>query len=493
MKADVCLVSPAGRSNEPRLPLGLMYIAACLEKEAIKTEIVDIKISPYIKISNELKRKIGEDIIGRIIKKEPSIIGITCLVTEVNEVLDICRKVKQKLKNTTTVVGGIHPTMYPEDFLYENSPVDYVVIGEGEYTTCDLVKAIKSGGKIEDIAGIAIFDGKKLHRTKQRPVIENLDEIPFPAYEKVDMKYYTRPSIYAIRTMLLSTLHIFTSRGCPYQCTFCVNKNLAKIMNSEKSVRSRNVNNVVDEIEYLARRYMIDGFYIYDDTFALTKDYVFEFCGELSKRNLGLIWAAETRVNLMSKKIIKTMRDAGCVQLDFGVESGSQDVLDKVKKGIKISDVKNIFSACHDLGVRTYANFMFNTPGETEDDIKKTNNLAKDIDADGYNFGITTPYPGTDLYEDVKPRLTANEYQLFSMAKKTLIDPRFKLAKHDLSLETLVENADISYNSLWKRTSFILNKQYIMRILNSAKKKEYILELLSLTNLLMNKVSKRFL
>lgn len=493
MKTDVCLVSPAGRSNEPRLPLGLMYIAACLEKELITTEIVDVKISPYTKISDELKRKIDEDMLGRIIQKEPGIVGITCLVTEVSEVLDICRKVKQQRNNTKTVVGGIHPTMYPEDFLYKDSPVDYVVIGEGEYTTCDLAKAIKSGSRIEDVAGIAIFDGEKVHRTRQRSVIENLDEIPFPAYEKVDMDYYTRPSIYAIRTMLLSTVHVFTSRGCPYQCTFCVNKNLARIMDSKKSVRSRSVKNVLDEIEYLAKRYMIDGFYIYDDTFALTKDYVFEFCEELSKRSLGLIWAAETRVNLMSKEIIKTMRDAGCVQLDFGVESGSQDVLDRVKKGIKILDVKSIFRLCRDLGMRTYANFMFNTPGETESDVKKTKELARDIDADGYNFGITTPYPGTDLYDDVRPRLTVAEYQLFSMARKTLIDPRFKLAKHDLNLEKLVENSDTSFNSLWKRMSFVVNKRYMLRLLNSAKKKEYILELVLLGKLLINKASKRFL
>ena len=492
MKTDVCLVSPAGRANEPRLPLGLMYIAACLEREMLITEIVDVKISPYKKISDELKQKIDEEIIAKIIKIEPAIVGITCLVTEVNEVLDICREVKRKLKDTKTVVGGIHPTMYPEDFLYENSPVDYVVLGEGEYTTCDLVKAIQSGSSIEDVAGIALFDGKKLHRTKQRSVIKNLDEIPFPAYEKVDMEYYTKPSIYAIRTMLLSTLHIFTSRGCPYQCTFCVNKNLAEIMNSKTSVRSRSVKNVIDEIEYLARRYKIDGFYIYDDTFALKKDYVDEFCRELLARKLGLIWAAETRVNLISKEMIKTMSDAGCVQLDFGVESGSQQILDRIKKGIKISDIKNIFRVCRELGVRTFANFMFNTPGETEDDVKKTYALAREIKAHNYNFGITTPFPGTDLYDNVRPRLTVAEYHLFATAKNTLADPRFKLAKHDLNLEKLAKNANVICNSVWKRMSFVFDAAYMARVMKSSRKMEYVLAIFSLIGLALNRVRKGF-
>lgn len=464
-----------------------MYIAASLEKAGIQTEIIDVKSYYHESMSEEAKQKVVKRILDNVAEIKPVLVGITCLVTEVKEVLDLSNRIKKIVEDTRVAVGGIHPTMYPAEFLYKNSPVDYVVIGEGEQTVPELARAVKGKGDPKDILGIAWLDNGRVCGTAPRSAIENLDELPFPQYSKVDAEYYFRPNIHGIRPMLLSTAFIFTSRGCPYRCTFCVNKNVQAIMGSTKLVRSRGVKNVVNEIECLAKEYLIDGFYIWDDTFCLKENYVLEFCKELSNRNLDLIWAAETRVNLVSEDMIQAMRDAGCVQIDFGVESGSEEVLARIKKGITVGQVKNAFHICHNVGMRTFANFMFNTPGETEDDVNKTLCLAREIRADSYNFALTTPFPGTDLYNEIEPKLTVDEYSLLKEAKGTITDPRFKLAKHRLDLSKLVNDANPSFNTLRKRISFVLNRKYFGRMLRSKRKRGYAFALLDLSSVFIRR------
>jgi radical SAM superfamily enzyme YgiQ (UPF0313 family) len=479
MGADVYLISPASRANEPTLPFGLLYVGSYLAKYGgMKTEIVDLKTSPFRSLSDVTRHRLESMILEKVGWAKPGLVGITCLVTEVKEVLGLSASIKRLVPDTVIVVGGIHPSMYPEDLLHDGSPVDYVVIGEGEETFTELARAISSGNGVQDVRGIAWFDGQGVCRTPLRPAIEDLDTIPFPLYEQIDADYYFRPGIRIIRNMLLSKAQIFTSRGCPAHCTFCVNKNLHRILGSRKPFRQRSVKNVVDEIEYLAREYAVDGFYLCDDAFCIRKQFTFDFCAELIRRNLGLIWATETKVNLVSREMIQAMRDAGCVQLDFGVESGSPEVLKRMKKGITLEQVRNAFRWCHELGVRPMANFMFNTPGETEDDVQKTLALAREIDACYYNFNLMTPFPGTDIYEEVQPKLTVDEYDLFIGAYTTLTDPRFKFAHHDLDLDKLVWKAHVSFNSLWRRASFLFNGAYLKQVLKSRRRWEYLSTLL---------------
>lgn len=482
MGADVCLISPASRSNSSSVPFGLLYVGSYLQKYGgMKTEIIDLKTifyHPFNSLPEVTRHGLERKILERVGRIKPSLVGITCLVTEVKEVLGLSADIKRLVPDTVIVVGGIHPTMYPEDLLNDGSPVDYIVIGEGEKTFTELYRTLSNGHSAQDIPGVAWFNGQQVCRTPPLSSIEDLDTIPFPMYDKINTDYYFRPGINTIRNMFLSSAKILTSRGCLSQCTFCVNKNLHWLMGSSKPFRQRSVENVVDEIEYLARRYAIDGFYLCDDAFCIRKEFTFDFCIELTRRNLGLIWATETRVNLVSREVIKAMRDAGCVQLDFGVESGSQKVLNRMKKSITIEQVRNAFRWCHELGVRPMANFMFNTTGETEDDVQKTLALAREIDACFYSYGLMTPFPGTDIYEEVEPKLTVDEYGLFSEAYNTLTDPRFKFAQHDLDLAKLVWKANVSFNSLWRRASFLFNGVYWMQVFKSKKKWEYLSTLL---------------
>lgn len=488
MSIDVCLISPPSRANETMLPFGLLYISSYLQKYGgMKTEIIDIKASQYlsqqeevrkIKDINANKQRLKSMIVERVRQAKPALVGITCLVTEVKDVLGLSADIRRIVPDTVIVVGGIHPSMYPEELLFDDSPVDYVVLGEGEETLTELASAIINKQIIQDVLGIAWFDAHGFNKTAPRPAIKNLDKIPYPTYDQIDTGYYFRPGINIIRNMFISTASIITSRGCPASCTFCVNKNLQKIMGSGRGFRQRSVEKVVDEIEYLAERYAVDGFYIWDDAFCMRKKYTFDFCEELLKRNLGLIWATETRVNLVTYEMIQAMKDAGCIQIDFGVESGSQEILKKLKKGITVEQVRNAFHWCHKIGVRPMANFMLNTPGETEDDLNKTFALAREIDACYYSMALMTPFPGTDIYELVQPKLTVDEYDLLPINYRRISDQRFKFARHDLDLEEIRYKSVVSFNSFRKRTSFLFNMAYLKRILKSRKKIEYVLALL---------------
>lgn len=478
MSIDVCLISPPSRANSLSMPFGLLYISSYLQKYGgVKSEIVDIKTTLFRPLSDITRHRLKDMILERVVQIRPALVGITCLVTEVKEVLDLCADIKNLEKDTVTVVGGIHPTMYTDDLLYNGSHVDYVVIGEGEETFTELVNVIRKGHGVQDVRGIAWFDGQKVCKTSPRPLIKDLDTIPTPLYNQIDTDYYFCPSINIIRNMFLSTAQIFTSRGCPSRCTFCVNKNLSRIMGYGKPFRQRSVKNVVDEIEYLADRYAIDGFYLCDDAFCIRKQFTYDFCAELTGRNLKLIWATETKVNLVSREMIRVMKEAGCVQLDFGVESGSSEVLKRMKKDITLEQVRNAFRWCHELGIRPLANFMLNTPGETEDDVQKTLDLAREIDACYYSFGLMTPFPGTDIYEEVKPKLTIDEYALLSGAYYAVVDPRFKFAQHDLNLDKQVWKAHISFNPLWRRASFLFNRAYLKQVFKSRIKWKYFVTL----------------
>lgn len=478
MSIDVCLISPPSRANSLSMPFGLLYISSYLQKYGgIKSEIIDFKTALLHPLSDITRHKLKNMILERVVRTRPALAGITCLVTEVKEVLGLCATIKKLAKDTVTVVGGIHPSMYPDDLLHEGSPVDYVVMGEGEETFTELVNAIGKGYGIQDVHSIAWFNGQKVCKTLPRSPINDMDTIPYPLYDQIDTDYYFCPSINIIRNMFLSTAQIFTSRGCPSRCTFCVNKNLNRIMDYGKPFRQRSVNNVVDEIEYLANRYAVDGFYICDDAFCIRKQFTFDFCAELTRRNLKLIWATETKVNLVSRDMIQVMKEAGCVQLDFGVESGSSEVLKRMKKDITIEQVRNAFSWCHEIGIRPLANFMFNTAGETEDDVQKTLSLAREIDACYYSFNLMIPFPGTDIYEDVQPKLTIDEYDLLANTYNTLSDQRFKFARHDINLDKLVWKAHVSFNSLWRRASFLFNRAYLKQVFRSRIKWKYFVTL----------------
>lgn len=428
-EAAVLFVSLPSRANSPTLPISYIYLAAWLEKQGIASEIVDIK---NVKRPGGMPIFDNQEILAKVLSaiesKKPKYVGFTCFTSDFSSVIKIGKFIKKKI-DAKIIVGGVHPTLKPEDFFLEGSPVDIAVIGEGERTLSELIEHDIKGLDLDDVPGIMYRKGQDVIRTIDRPHMEDLGCLPLPAYHKIDMNFYALPQQSLVRMLFLSGVRIFTARGCPYLCTFCANR--------AQKVRYRPVASVIKELAFLKDTYGIDGFYINDDTFCIDRKRTFEFTDALLQNKLeDMVWGIETRVNLLDEEMVARLKSAGCIQIDLGVESGSQAMLDRVKKGIKVEDAVEAFKICRRNRMRTFACFMVNLPGETKRDIDQSVKLMKKIKSTLYGINITIPHIGTKIYEDyVKPKLKFDEYDkfIFDNSFIPLEDKRFRLTDHNLN------------------------------------------------------------
>jgi len=457
-----------------------MYISSYLTSNNVENIIIDIK-------GNEAADLLTAKIIDKVLKCKPDFVGISCLTTDVKSVFNIANMIKNRLSDTNIVLGGIHPTLFPEEML-KNRDIDFVVMGEGEKTLNELVHAVDNN-EISKVDGIAYRENEKTVINGSRAMIDNLDELPRPAFAKVDMNFYLQPNLHLIRGIPIKGFYIFTSRGCPYRCRFCVNKNIFG-----RRIRYRNPSEVVDEIEYLYNRYRIDGFYLYDDTFGVKKSHAVEFCNELIKRRLPLIWGCETRVNLVNEDLLVKLKRAGCVQLDFGIETGSERLLKLLQKDITTDEVRRAIKLCKKYGIRVFSNFMVNLPTETLEDVDTTISFADEIKSDISIFNITCPFPGTDIQTYLKEPISVDDYPLMSsMASYSryidFIEAKCKLSAHSISITELLKRIQVFFPTprdmmlkpniryavnFLRYFNFLINPAYIRSMIKSRSKTDYL-------------------
>lgn len=474
---DICLISPPSRAyNHYRPPLALMLISSYLSKNGVDTRIIDFKSDT----GDETDRKrIISGILEKVRECSPLIVGLPCYTPEYKEIMDLAKLIKSSNPSLKIAVGGVHATIKPGEFFFEGSPVDFVVIGEGEYTLLELVKSVKERSDPSNVRGIAFYDRSldKYVQTEGRPLIHNLDEMPFPDYSKVDMKYYTTPNPYNVRGMLLSSFYILVGRGCPSQCTFCVSAQLRKIMSPGKSLRCRSAKNVVDEIELLKNMYKIDGFYFIDDNFTLLPKLVEAICDEILARRLSLMWACSSRINTLSKDLLLKMQKAGCFQIDLGVETGSEAVLKRLRKGITVKQIKEVFRLCHKIGMRTFCNILINIPDETKEELMETLRLLDEIRPSVTSFNIFIPFLGTEIYDNSGLNLMPSDYNYLSMPPRELVkDKRFRFAKHDIDFSKFYSQNHKKYNSPYVFLPSYFSKPYLKQLIKSKRKKDYIFQ-----------------
>lgn len=418
------------------VPVHFLNMSAFLTSHGIENDIVEIKELSHIK--RESIDYYDELLIEKLRKGKYKYVGLSSYTTDYNCTISLIGKIKEALPDVKVILGGVHVTLMPRDPFMSNAPVDIVVIGEGEFPLLDILKNEKP---LEEIESVCFLKNDKVVVNKYRPLAPDMSHIPVPAYDKIDMEFYLYPSNFGIRFMTVSSVHIFTGFGCPFNCTFCASASLYKAQGSHKIVRHKNMEQVFDEINFLRSNYGLEALYVQDDTFTLKKQRVYEFCDRLIKEKINMLWAAETRVNLIDEALVKKMKEAGCCQLDFGVESATQEALDRMKKGVTIEDTHKAFEICGKYGMRTGANIMLNTPDETVDDINILREFLKKLKASVYYLALTVPFLGTEIYEKyVNPKLKLEEYKLFEnpYLYGTIIDRRFKLAKHNLPLESIL-------------------------------------------------------
>ncbi len=381
------MINPRLRAWSPNIwvPLGLTYIAAVLEKEGHTIKIIDMN-----------EKKLNDDDLRAELKKNVDVVGITGMITEYPKILKIVDIAKNGFSDRSVILGGPIATTIPKELL-KQSQIDFIVMGEGEKTTPALIHAIEHGSDISDIRGIAYKIGKQAIINEPAIPIGNLDTIPFPARHLLDMSKYIKNhfEIYGFNIEgydKIRSTNLISSRGCPYDCTFCF-----KDMWGYKW-RGRSAENVIAEMELLNETHNVNGFFFNDDTFILDKKRIFRFASLLKKSGLDVVWSCNGRVNLMQKDMLKAMRDAGCVSIAYGIESGNQSILDSMKKNITLSQTKNVVEWTKELGIKVSGCFMIGMLGETKETIMDTINFAKELDLNFYGYSITTPLPGTELY-----------------------------------------------------------------------------------------------
>jgi radical SAM superfamily enzyme YgiQ (UPF0313 family) len=461
----IFLINPShgevyGKLTPPDHPhLGLAYIAAVLEAERHAVRIIDIDAEA-----------LTYDNLGKIIEIEkPELVGITATTPVFYSALKMAEIVR-KNSSAYTVIGGIHATLMPVECA-ESSFIDFVVVGEGEKTIIELVNSILNKSDFANIKGLTYKKGKEIIQNEAREPIQDLDAIPFPARHLFKNQKYTYPD--ALR---YPASPIITSRGCPGNCTFCT----AKFLHG-KRFRCRSAENVLDEIELLIKDYGVREIHIWDDNFITNRNRVFAFRDGIIKRNIKVLFSFPNgiRADFINRDILKALKDFGTYSVAIGVESGNQNILDMIQKGIKLEQIENAFNLAKEMKLETWGFFLLGLPGEDKNTMKDTIDFAIKLDPDIAKFHVLKPFPKSVVYDQLKAQglIVDENYIHYGIHTK----PVHRLP--DVSQEELLEWQQKAYRRFYMRPSKILKE--IMRLKSWNRMK---LNFVTGTSVLVNKI-----
>lgn len=392
----VLLINPAIREwAKPNcFPSGLGYLAAMLTRAGHDVEVFDMNAT----------RPAYEDFLNFIAESDYDIAGVGGIITIYKTIKRIVADLKRLHPDRPVMMGGSCATSAPH-VMMAHTPADFLCIGEGEFTVPELVGAIGSGGDLSKVKGVWFrgADGKPV-AGQPRPVIKDLDALPFPRWELFPMEAYCVNPIGAVNVNKWldggaaaadapRSMNLTPSRGCAYKCTFCYHDFMGA------GFRHRSARNIYEEIMAIREMYDIHYFHFTDDCFITNRKNVLEFCDILLRENAGIEWGCAGRVNLMTEPLVARMREAGCILLGYGIESGSQKVLDLMKKKATVGQAKNAIRLTQKYMGWADCSFIVGMPGETRETIRETIDFCKDVNLNPEVIFFATPYPGTELYE----------------------------------------------------------------------------------------------
>lgn len=378
----VCLVNiQYHEGNNVFPPLGVLYVGAALREAGHDVAIFDG--DPTVRTS----------LVDEVAATDPQVVGISFLTMTFDRARDFIVAVRQRLPDAIVVAGGAHVTADPEGSL-QDLDIDYLVVGEGEVTTVELLSALSSHAAAARVPGVRVPGAPA---APPRDNVEDLDSLPFPARDLLGHEPYLEPPGLIRGYASSRVASMLASRGCPYACSFCASK-----QQLGRKVRIRSVEDVVAELDDLVEVDGIRGMYFVDDVFTFDREWTLAFCEALRDRPYSLEWGCQARVTEVDGELLRAMRQAGCVQVDFGVESGSTRMLRQMKKGTTPERVVEAFNLARAAGLRTGASFVLGSPGEALEDLRQTAEIAQIIDSDWTVFFFSTPYPGTPLYQQTR-------------------------------------------------------------------------------------------
>ncbi|MBU0472490.1 MAG: B12-binding domain-containing radical SAM protein [Nanoarchaeota archaeon] len=421
----LALIFPRMKYKTGDPPTGLALIAAIIRRAGHDVEVVDSTFHPIMQYVN-----------NRLESFNPDFVCVYVDSLSFNLAINICDDAKRKKK--TVIIGGPHATLKPESL---KKHADYIVVGEADEVILEIIEGKHKKGVI-------------------KPKKPDLSKLPIPAYDLLEMDKYMRlwHPLDSVNPNLRGT-SIISSRGCPFQCSFC-QPVLEKMFG--KGVRTRTVNSIIEEIKYLKKEYDIDGVFFHDDTFTVRKKWVDNFCNKLLKEKIKILWGMNTRIDQLDEKLMKLMYKAGLRVMHIGIESGSQRMLDEIyNKGIDLSKVPQTITKAKKIGIQCLCFFMMGAPGETREEIEQTIKFAASLDATEATATIATPLPGTYLYEKTKKKYkVTKDFSNFDYYKnRAFEDPTLSLKK----LKWLQKKLLIKFYTRPKRWGYIARHLFSLK------------------------------
>ena len=456
-KAEILLINPLDKGHVTNglglrvPPLNLMYLAAALEKASLSVKILD----------DDLYQLGFEKIASLASKIDPVVVGVTATTATIKNALKYVKAVKEILPNTLAVIGGPHPTFTPEGTLKAEDSLDVVVAGEGEETLTEIAEEyIKNGFKnFENVKGIVYRDNGKINATPPRPLIENLDDLPFPSRHLIPFNEY--------KTSQSQAGGMITSRGCVFNCNYCSS---SLIMG--KKFRSRSAENVVDELDELVYKYGVRDIAFLDDIFMLNKKRARAVADEIKNRGLDISFVTSSRVDTVNQELLGCLKSAGMGTLYCGVESGSQRVLDLMGKGITLKQSEDAIKAAKNVDINVLGSFMLGYPGETPQEMDQTIDFSIKLDPDYSQFSILTPFPGTPIYYKLKQKgLLGTE----DWSKYTVLDSVVNYEKLGLTKKLVERKLNKAYLKFYTRPKYLFKHRGMFKVLIGTLLKSYVI------------------
>ena len=420
---------------QPQMPLGLCYIATILDQQGHSVKVVDTDVEGYTM----------DGLINEIGKFKPDVVGISASTPVFPTVRSLTKYIKKHYPNIYIFIGGPHVTVLPEQSM-EQSAADFGLYFEAETTLQELMKELEGKKSFSKISGLVYKDKNgKVIKNPRREQIMDLDSLPIPNRRFLDLDKY----VWSVPGRgLIRVTSMVTQRGCPFKCTFCC------VPGMYDKATFRSVESTMKELREVVNDLNIKHIYFQDDTLTLNRPKVIKMCNAIIKEGLEFTWEGYTRANLVDKDLLALMKRAGLNRLSFGLETGNQHILDAIKKGTKLQDYVDAYKWCHELGIETRCSLIIGHPFETKETIKETMRFVNKLKVYQAYINISTPYPGSELYEQAKAGygglklLTDNweEYQRYGNAV---------IEVNDLTREDLIRMQKWAYRKFYLRPSII--------------------------------------
>lgn len=363
-----------------RCPLNLGMLASYIRREGgYNCKIVDFEI---------IRAGTPEEMADCIASQAPKYVCFTTLTPRFPTVVRTAQRLKEMLPDVVTIVGGPHVSGNPQAAIFDG--IDYGVAGEGEQALLELLQCLDAGDNPSNIENLMLRDGDgQVKVNPWRAFIADLDSLPFPAWDLMDIDEYLDPENYTGAHMA-----IFTGRGCPFNCKFC-----ASAATWKRHYRVRSVDSVIDEIRCIVNELGIRNIMFWDDTVAVNRDRLFEICKRLIEEQIDITYVVQTRAEDVDAELVRALKDSGCSRLHIGVESGNEEILEQTGKQLTKDDMRRAVRTMKQENMPSIASYIIGLPGDTHETIQETIDFAFELDATQSKFMILGVFPGTQYYQ----------------------------------------------------------------------------------------------